>query len=252
MVKQRGHGEGSIYQRKDGRWVASITLENRKRKQFYGKTRKEVQEKLRVALNEQKQGTLATGPQQTLKQYLEYWLEDVHKPAIRLSSYMQYRGILDKHIFPLLGHIQVQKLTPQQVQSFYARKEKEGLALGTIRTIHAVLHNALSHAVSINLVSRNVSDVVNPPRLVKHERHPLTIEQAQKLLQHVQGHSLEGLITVALATGMRRGELLGLRWQDIHFDTKSLQIQRTISRQRKNGIVESEPKTSRGRRNIIF
>ena len=252
MVKQRGHGEGSIYQRKDGRWVASITLENRKRKQFYGKTRKEVQEKLRVALNEQKQGTLATGPQQTLKQYLEYWLEDVHKPAIRLSSYMQYRGILDKHIFPLLGHIQVQKLTPQQVQSFYARKEKEGLALGTIRTIHAVLHNALSHAVSINLVSRNVSDVVNPPRLVKHERHPLTIEQAQKLLQHVQGHSLEGLITVALATGMRRGELLGLRWQDIHFDTKSLQIQRTISRQRKNGIVESEPKTSRGRRNIIL
>jgi integrase len=252
MVKQRGHGEGSIYQRKDGRWVASITLENRKRKQFYGKTRKEVQEKLRVALNEQRQGTLATGPQQTLKQYLEYWLEDVHKPAIRLSSYMQYRGILDKHIFPLLGHIQVQKLTPQQVQSFYARKEKEGLALGTIRTIHAVLHNALSHAVSINLVSRNVSDVVNPPRLVKHERHPLTIEQAQKLLQHVQGHSLEGLITVALATGMRRGELLGLRWQDIHFDTKSLQIQRTISRQRKKGIVESEPKTSRGRRNIIL
>jgi len=252
MAKQRGHGEGSIYQRKDGRWVASITLENRKRKQFYGKTRKEVQEKLRVALNEQRQGTLATGPQQTLKQYLEYWLEDVHKPAIRLSSYMQYRGILDKHIFPLLGHIQVQKLTPQQVQSFYARKEKEGLALGTIRTIHAVLHNALSHAVSINLVSRNVSDVVNPPRLVKHERHPLTIEQAQKLLQHVQGHSLEGLITVALATGMRRGELLGLRWQDIHFDTKSLQIQRTISRQRKKGIVESEPKTSRGRRNIIL
>jgi integrase len=188
----------------------------------------------------------------SLKQYLEYWLEDVHKPAIRLSSYMQYRGILDKHIFPFLGHIQVQKLTPQQVQSFYARKEKEGLALGTIRTIHAVLHNALSHAVSINLVSRNVSDVVNPPRLVKHERHPLTIEQAQKLLQHVQGHSLEGLITVALATGMRRGELLGLRWQDIHFDTKSLQIQRTISRQRKKGIVESEPKTSRGRRNIIL
>jgi integrase len=252
MAKQRGHGEGSIYQRKDGRWVASITLENRKRKQFYGKTRKEVQEKLRVALNEQRLGTLATGPQQTLKQYLEYWLEDVHKPAIRLSSYMQYRGILDKHIFPLLGHIQVQKLTPQQVQSFYARKEKEGLALGTIRTIHAVLHNALSHAVSINLVSRNVSDVVNPPRLVKHERHPLTIEQAQKLLQHVQGYSLEGLITVALATGMRRGELLGLRWQDIHFDTKSLQIQRTISRQRKKGIVESEPKTSRGRRNIIL
>src|SRR5947209_20304766 len=101
---KRGNSEGSIYRHNEKYWAASITLENRKRKQFYGKTRKEVQEKLRVALNEQRQGTLATGPQQTLKQYLEYWLEDVHKPAIRLSSYMQYRGILDKHIFPLLGH----------------------------------------------------------------------------------------------------------------------------------------------------
>src|SRR5258707_12880038 len=103
MVKERGPGEGSIYQRKDGRWVASITLENRKRKQFYGKTRKEVQEKLRVALNEQRQGTLATGPQQTLKQYLDYWLEELNKTAIRLRSYMQYRGIHTKHIFLLTG-----------------------------------------------------------------------------------------------------------------------------------------------------
>src|SRR2546423_12219666 len=84
MAKQRGHGEGSIYQRSDGRWAASLTLEGRKRKTFYGKTRKEVQEKLRIALHEQKQGTLATGQQQTLKQYLEHWLE-VHKQAIRLT-----------------------------------------------------------------------------------------------------------------------------------------------------------------------
>jgi integrase len=75
--KQRGHGEGSIYQRKDGRWVASITLENRKRKYFYGETRKEVQEKLKVAFHEQQQGTLATGPKQTVKAYLEHWMEDV-------------------------------------------------------------------------------------------------------------------------------------------------------------------------------
>ncbi len=118
--------------------------------------------------------------------------------------------------------------------------------------MHAVLHNALSHAVSINLVGRNICDVVKRPRLVRHERHPLTVEQAQKLLRYLQGRSLEGLITVALATGMRRGELLGLRWQDVNFDTRRLQVQRTISRQRKRGIVESEPKTSRGRRNIIL
>src|SRR5438067_11157592 len=103
MAKQRGHGEGSIYERKDGRWVASITLENRKRKYFYGETRKEVQEKLKLALHEQQQGTLATGPQQTVKQYPEHWLEEVHKPTLRQSTYFKYRHMLDRYIFPALG-----------------------------------------------------------------------------------------------------------------------------------------------------
>src|SRR5207248_10746155 len=89
-MARRGHGEGSIYQRKDGRWAASITLEGRKRKTFYGKTRKEVQEQLKIALHEQQQGTLAIGPKQTVKAYLEHWMEDVHKPTIRLSSYRRY------------------------------------------------------------------------------------------------------------------------------------------------------------------
>ena len=113
MAKQRGHGEGSIYQRKDGRWVASITLENRKRKYFYGETRKEVQEKLKVALHEQQQGTLATGPQQTVKQYLEHWLEEVHKPTLRLSTYLKYRQMLGKYVLPILGQYQLQKLNAQ-------------------------------------------------------------------------------------------------------------------------------------------
>src|ERR1700737_1841783 len=93
MAKQRrrGHGEGSLFQRKDGRWVAEITLEDGKRKPFYGKTRKEAYEKLQVALQEQKQGALATGPQQTMKQYLEHWIEHVHKPKIKESSYINYR-----------------------------------------------------------------------------------------------------------------------------------------------------------------
>src|SRR5579859_7095181 len=105
--KRRGHGEGSIYQRKDGRWVASITLEDGGRKSFYGKTRREVQEKLKVALREQQQGTLATGPQQTLKVYLEQWIEQVHRPPIiRVSTYGKYRVVVYQHLIPGLGHIQ--------------------------------------------------------------------------------------------------------------------------------------------------
>src|SRR5438132_7151555 len=104
-MTKRGHGEGSIYQRKDGRWAASITLENRKRKMFYGKTRREVQEKLKIALREQQQGTLATGPQQTLKIHLERWLEQVCKLTMRPNTYKSYRSVIHRHLIPVLGHI---------------------------------------------------------------------------------------------------------------------------------------------------
>lgn len=252
MAKQRGHGEGSVYQRKDGRWVASITLENRKRKYIYGETKKEVLDKLKVALYEQQQGTLATGRQQTLKTYLHQWLEEVHKPTIRLGSYNNYRIVLDKHIIPALGHIQVQKLTPQQVQAFYTAKLKEGLAPSTIKRFHGVLHRALKHAVRWNIVPQNVCDMVSLPRKVRREMKSLTREQARKLIASARQHNLEGLITLAVVTGMRKGELLGLKWQDIDFDTKSLYIRRTTSRIGKYGIIESEPKTLKSQRKIVL
>src|SRR5260221_1504729 len=144
---KRGNGEGSIYQRKeDNKWVGSITLGNHKRKVLYGKTRKEVQEKMKVALHEQQQGTLITAPQQTIKSYLEQWLEDVHKPSIRISTYVKYKKLMNGHIIPALGHIKLQKLTPQQVQRFYTDKLKQGAAPKMVSNIHGVLHKALDNA----------------------------------------------------------------------------------------------------------
>jgi integrase len=252
MAKQRGHGEGSIYQRKDGRWAASISLEGRKRKTFYGETRKEVAEKLNTALQEQKQGTLAMGSRQMLKTFLEQWLEDVHKPTIRISTLYRYRGILDNHILPELGHIQLQRLTAQQVQALYAKKRREGLAPSSIVKIHQILHMALDSAVHWRLVSRNVCDDVSPPSREKHEIQPLTKEQAQKLLQVARGHRLEALLPLALATGMRRGEMLGLRWSDIDLVRGSLQVRRSMNRVGKSGVVESSPKTAKSRRSIVL
>jgi integrase len=254
-MARRGHGEGSIYQRKDGRWVASITLEGsgRKRKMFYGKTRKEVQEKLRVALNEQKQGILATGPQQKLKDYLEHWLEVVHRPTIREGTYEGYRRILDKHILPTLGHLQLHRLTPEHIEALYAKKQKEeGLSPKTIHNIHGLLHEALENAVRRNLVSRNVCDNVSLPRKTRHEFEPLTKKQAQQLLVEVRGHNLEALLTLVVITGMRRGEILALRWKDIDFDNKSLQIRRSMNFISGKGYIEFEPKTAKGRRKITL
>jgi len=251
-MARRGHGEGSIFQRKDGRWAASITLEGRKRKTFYGKTRREVQEKLKTALHEQQQGKLATGPQQTVRQYLEQWLEEVHKTTIRLSSYHKYRKLLNRHILPALGHIQLQKLSPQLMQAFYTRKLEEGLSPSTIHVIHAFMHKGLENALRWGLVSRNVCDVVSPPRQIHHEIQPLTIEQAKRLLEKARGHRLEALLTLAITGGIRRGELIGLRWQEVSFEEHSLYIHHTVDRISGKGYVESEPKTARSRRKIML
>jgi integrase len=254
MIKrrQRGRGEGSIYQRKDGRWVASIVLEDHSRKYYYGQTRKEAHEKLKNAQHEYEQGILATGPQQTVKQYLEYWLEDVHKAKLRLGSYDAYRTILNRHLIPELGHIRLQKLTTQLVQSFYAKKQKQGYSASRVRAIHVVLHKSLEHAKRIKLVGSNVCDGVELPRSEQHEIQPLTPEQARLLLQKVREHHLEALLTLALTTGMRKGEILALRWQDINLQKGNLQIRRTLSYMAHYGFKEGEPKTAKSKRTIAL
>jgi Phage integrase, N-terminal SAM-like domain len=132
--KRRGKGEGSIYpDKKNDRWVGSFFTEDGKRRYVYGKTQEEAREKLRAAQHADKQGLLATGPQQTMEQFLDYWLEEVHKPTIRISSYIRYRGILDNQILPALGHIRLQRLTVQHVESFYARLAKEKAAVSKQR-----------------------------------------------------------------------------------------------------------------------
>jgi integrase-like protein len=142
-MMRRKHGEGSVFQRKDGRWIASIRLENGKKKLIYCKSEKDAHATLRKALHEKERGELLTGPQQTLKMYLEQWLEQAHKlSTIRTSTFTMYRIVIYKHIIPLLGHIQLQRLTPQQIQAFYAKKLDEGLSTKRVRGFHAVLHRA--------------------------------------------------------------------------------------------------------------
>lgn len=256
---RRGHGEGSIYRQSDGRWSAAITLENRKRKVLYGKTRKEVQEKLKQALHEQLQGTLITTPQQTVAHFLQDWLENSQKQSLRPRSYERYEEMVRLHIIPGLGRHQLLKLTGQHLQAFYAKKVKDGLSPTTVIGLHNVLHKALDTAVKWNLVARNVCDTVDPPRKVRHEIQPLTLEQIKKLLQVARGHPYEALYVLALATGMRRGELLGLKWQDINFTTGVLQVQRILSRvprtmrgESSETYEEAEPKTQKSRRSVTI
>jgi integrase len=250
--KRRARGEGSVFQRKDGRWVVQIELGDGMRKQYYAKTQKEGVEKLKQAQRELEQGTIVTGPQQTVKQYLEYWLEEVHKPHLRVSSYVKYRDLIYTCIIPALGHLRLDKLTPQHVQSLYRQKEKDGLSAGTIRTMHQVLRMALQNALRWHLVSSNVCDAVSPPPLVKRETYSLSMEQAQRLLEVVRRHRLELVLTLALIMGMRRGKLLALRWGDIDLEGRRLQVRRTVNEIAHHGFVETEPKTAAGRRLVVL
>jgi integrase len=256
-MAKRGNGEGSIYRCNDGRWVGELTIEGRRRKFVYGKTRKEVQEKLQAAWQEKQQGVVLEGTvRQTVGQFLVDWLENSQKQNVRARTYERYEEIVRLHIDPVLGRHRLQKLTAQHVQAFYTKKLNEGLSASTVGVFHNVLHKALDTAVRWGLVPRNVCALISPPHAEGFEIQPLTMEQAHLLLTAARGHRLEALFTLALATGMRRGELLALKWQDINFAAGTLQIRRILTRipskMPGKGYVETEPKTQKSRRSVVI
>jgi integrase len=259
-TKRRSPGDGCITQRKDGRWSSYITLEGGKRKTFYGKTKKEVKEKLKEAQFAQMKGLLVAAPQQTVGQFLMSWLEDTHKFHLRIRTYERYHQYLRLHLIPGLGHIQLQKLSPQDLQAFYKLKMEEGGLSGTtVGTMHNILHKALDTAVRWDLVARNVCERVTPPRKEHYEIQPLTKDQVQQFIRATCGNYYENLFLLALGTGMRQGEVIALKWQDVNLEVGTLQVRRVLShvdqRLRKDGApayIEAEPKTESSRRTIVL
>src|SRR5579859_1485973 len=257
--KKRADGEGSVFRKRDDLWGAYIVGEDGKRKYFYSKTQQGVLEKLTAAREEKRRGMLVIGPQQTLAEYLAYWLEHTVKDGIRPRSYERYEQYVRLHIIPVLGRVKLQSLTPQHVKNLKAKKMKEELSSTTVATILIVLHKALSDAVREGLIARNVCDAVSLPRKQHKELQLLTSEQAKQFLDAAKGHQNEALFVLALATGMRRGELLGLKWQDISFHDGVLHVRRVLNRMspvlkndRAGLLVESEPKTKQSRRSIVL
>ncbi len=257
--EKHSNGEGSVYFREsDQKWVGSIT-HNGKRKVFYGKTKKEARDKKNTALYEQQKGTLPITSKQTVAQFLEHWLENTQKASVRPRTYERYEEVIRLHINPALGRYQLQKLTAQHIEAFYTKKLDEGLSPRTVNTFHNILHKALDKARKLRLVGENVSELVDRPRVEDTEINPLSLEQIKALLVVAQGHPMEALLTLALATGMRRGELLGLKWKDIDFEKGTLQVRRIMSRvpsklktEERKGYVEAATKTKKSRRSIVI
>ncbi len=255
MGKRRGQNEGSIYKRGDGRWVGVISLgyknSKRHRKSFYGETRREVQEKLTAALRSHQQGLPPPPERQTVGQFLEYWLAQSVKLSVRSLTYEGYRLHVRNHIVPALGRIRLTKLTAQDVQELLNDKLREGYAPRTVQYMHAVLRRALVQAFKWGLVAQNVATLVDRPQVRRPEVKPFDPEQARALLVAVKGDRLEALYSVALAVGLRRGEALGLHWDDVDLDAGTLRVRRTL--QRVDGKLRLETtKTDRSRRTIAL
>ena len=171
---------------------------------------------------------------------------------MRPPTFLGYETLLTRHVLPTLGKRRLTKLSAHDIDSLYNEKLASGLSAQTVKNLHAVLHSALEQAVRTGLIVRNVCDLIDPPRAQKFEIQPLDSDQSRALLRAAQGDKLEALYVLALTTGMRQGELLGLKWADVDLVAGSLKARRAIARLRGHGLVESEPKSSTSRRGITL
>jgi integrase len=246
--KKRGAGEGSPRLRSDGRWEIRFSADGTSRS-VYGKTEAEARKKHRAAIRDLEDGLALAAGNQTVAQFLTHWLEDVARPRVRASSYRHYEQMLRLHVVPGLGRIPLTKLTPAQVQRLLNEKSKAGLAPRTVGHIRAVLRDALNQACRWGLVTRNAAALATPPRLPKSYVRPLSAEQARAFLAFSKDDRLGPLFAVALSTGLRQGELLGLAWEDVDFERSTIRVRRALQRvEGKPTFVE--PKSESGRRTI--
>ncbi len=248
---RRPNKSGSIFQRRDGRWCASLSLGNGKRKHYLGRTWDEVHQKLVAAQKSMHDGLPPVADErQTVKQFLTSWLVTT-KSSRKPRTQIRYEQLVRLHVIPHIGSSALTRLTPQQLQGAYAVIEKGGLSPTTVRQVHAVVHKAFKQAVMWGSLPRNPADFVQKPRAVRKETTVLTPEQVRQFLADSKGTRFESLFLLAVTTGMRQGELLGLRWRDVDLDLCVITVRHAI--QRIAGKFEFvEPKSAKSRRQVVL
>ncbi len=251
---RRGNGEGTIRKRKDGRWEGRYTVQTpdgAKQKTVYGKTRKEVSEKLTEAMAGRDKGLVFDTKGLMVSEYLGRWLEDSVRGSVRESTYSRDKYLVDAHIRPALGRLKLKNLNAMHLQRLYREKLDSGLSGSTVLKIHHALHKALSEAARLRLIPHSPAADVKAPKASSKEMRPLSAPEAGRLLEAARGDRLEAFYVLAIHTGMRRGELLGLKWEDVDLDTSTVRVRRTLTRTGNGrGLALGETKTGTGRRTI--
>ncbi len=255
-MSKNGNGEGSIYpHKKNGKKVGYRgayvvhTAAGPKRRYVTGKTREEVHDKLIEALGNRAQGLVFDAGSLAVEDYLKRWLKDSVQGTVRASTYEVHRHMIEPHIIPALGRIKLKDLNPVHVRGFYREKLDSGLSSATVRKMHSVLRKALKQAVLDGLIPRNACEAVTPPKIERKEITPLDREQAQALLEAAKGDRLGALYVLAVHTGMREGELLGLKWEDVDLKSGVLRLRRALVREGGKTVL-GDLKTAKSRRSV--
>src|SRR5215208_3239156 len=249
-MSKRGNGEGGITRhKKSGLYMARYmvqTVAGPKRRALYGKTRSEVAAKLSKALADREGGFTYDAGKQTVEEYLARLLSNSVRDTVRQRTYERYESIVRVHLAPAIGKVKLKALTPDHVRGLYRKKLDGGLAPRTVLHIHRTLSKALKQATDDGLIPRNAAAPVKPPRPSREEIRPLNREQVQALFEAAREDRLEALYVVAVTAGLRRGELQGLKWEDLDLEGGTLQVRRTLS-EPKGGYIFESPKSGKGR-----
>jgi integrase len=213
MTNRRANGEGSVYRRGNGRYVGKYEDANGKRRYLSGKTKADVSAKRRKAIDDREAG-IVVYENLSVEKFMEHWLEAA-KDSVKPNTWRPYEAITGLHLVPAIGKTKLDKLNALQLHTLYKGKLASGLSPRRVQYIHVTVKKASNVAMRWQLVNKNVAAFAKPPRPPKHEITPLSKDQMCKLLETVRGNKLDALYVLAVTTGMRQGEILGLQWRDI-------------------------------------
>ena len=247
MAKRRGNHEGTIYKRGNS-WAAQVSLEGRRLTKTFS-SQKECQAWIRDMANRIDRGFSYSGSKLTVGEYLDIWLNN-YRSSIRPKTLYQYKGIVNNHLKPGLRDIRLSELRPDQIQEFYTVLLEQGQSQRTVQLIHSVLRRALVIAERQGLIIQNPAKSVDPPKVSHKEIQILNDNQVRQFMIAARGSRFKTLYYLAVTTGIRQGELLGLKWIDIDWVMGTIQIRRQLQRIVGKGLSFSEPKTRAGRRMI--
>jgi integrase len=249
-VKQpfrRSHGDGSIDARGPGRYRLRWRVDGKRFTKSFRGTIGEARKELRRLIKSADDGQHVAPTRTLITDYLRDWLDA--DTGLSPKTRERYRQLVERQIAPHLGVIAVQKLRPVHVSNWHADLLKTGLAALTVGHAHRVLHRGLERAVAIEIISRNVAHAVPPPKVERAEVAILASDQIAETLRRIEDHPLYSIAALAVATGMRRGEICGLAWGALDLDAATVRVECSLE-ETAGGLRVKPPKTRHGHRTV--